>query len=134
MTTEAANKVRSPAEIARSRRSAEDSAVLTLRGWTAAATPRPRTTAELSGKYLPGLIANSPLTHSSHTATAFGLTKREREVLELLPTGNTNATIGRTLFISAKTVAIHVSAVLRKLQADNRTHAVVIAIQAGLFE
>ncbi len=49
-----------------------------------------------------------------------GLTPREREVLELICAGHTNAQIAAKLFISAKTVDHHVSAVLAKLDAPTR--------------
>ena len=50
----------------------------------------------------------------------FGLTRREREVLDLICAGHTNAEIAAKLFISAKTVDHHVSAVLAKLDAPTR--------------
>jgi DNA-binding CsgD family transcriptional regulator len=52
-----------------------------------------------------------------------GLTRREREVLDLIRAGMTNAQIGTALFISPKTVDHHVSAVLAKLGAPNRAAA-----------
>jgi DNA-binding NarL/FixJ family response regulator len=58
-----------------------------------------------------------------------GLTRREREVLELLTRGHSDADIAATLHISAKTVGAHVSSILTKLRVDNRTHAAVHARQ-----
>jgi len=55
---------------------------------------------------------------------AAGLTRREQEVLEALATGATNATIAQALHLSERTVGHHVSAILRKLDAPNRTAAV----------
>lgn len=60
------------------------------------------------------------------------LTEREREVLELLARGRTNAEIGRQLMISAKTVRNHVSNVFAKLQVSDRTQAIIRARGAGL--
>ncbi|MFC7788174.1 helix-turn-helix transcriptional regulator [Microbacterium sp. MAHUQ-60] len=51
------------------------------------------------------------------------LTERERQVLELLAEGLSNRQIGERLFISVKTVSVHVSAVLRKLGVSTRTEA-----------
>lgn len=56
-----------------------------------------------------------------------GLTEREREVLGQLATGATNRQIAGVLFISEKTVSVHVSNILAKLGAANRTEAAAIA-------
>jgi DNA-binding NarL/FixJ family response regulator len=56
----------------------------------------------------------------------------EREVLELIAAGLTNATIAERLSLSLKTVRNHVSAVLGKLQVVTRTEAIVRAREAGL--
>ena len=62
-----------------------------------------------------------------------GLTRREREVLEEICAGQTNAAIAAKLFISAKTVDHHVSAVLAKLGAPNRNAAASQAAKLGLL-
>ena len=62
-----------------------------------------------------------------------GLTRREREILEGICAGQTNAEIGARLFISAKTVDHHVSAVLAKLGAPNRNAAAAKAAELGLI-
>ncbi|WP_447911780.1 helix-turn-helix transcriptional regulator [Microbacterium phyllosphaerae] len=54
------------------------------------------------------------------------LTARERQVLALIVEGLSNRQIGERLFISAKTVSVHVSAVLRKLGVSTRTEAAVL--------
>lgn len=54
------------------------------------------------------------------------LTARERQVLELIAEGLSNRQIGERLFISVKTVSVHVSAVLRKLGVGSRTEAAVL--------
>jgi DNA-binding CsgD family transcriptional regulator/tetratricopeptide (TPR) repeat protein len=61
-----------------------------------------------------------------------GLTRREREVLDLICAGCTNAEIAGRLFISAKTVDHHVSAVLGKLGAPTRGAAAAEAARLGL--
>ena len=65
-------------------------------------------------------------------AHPLGLTRREREVLELICAGYSNAEIAGKLFISAKTVDHHVSAVLGKLDAPNRGAAASRASRLGL--
>jgi DNA-binding CsgD family transcriptional regulator/tetratricopeptide (TPR) repeat protein len=60
------------------------------------------------------------------------LTRREREVLDLICDGRTNAQIAARLFISAKTVDHHVSAVLAKLGTPNREVAASQAVALGL--
>jgi DNA-binding CsgD family transcriptional regulator/tetratricopeptide (TPR) repeat protein len=64
--------------------------------------------------------------------SAHGLTERELEVLRLLTVGSTNRQVARTLFISEKTVSIHVSRILAKLGAANRGEAAAIAHRLGL--
>ena len=61
-----------------------------------------------------------------------GPTRREREVLDLICAGHTNAEIAAKLFISAKTVDHHVSAVLAKLDAPTRDVAASYAARLGL--
>jgi NarL family two-component system response regulator LiaR len=62
------------------------------------------------------------------------LTPREREVLALLAEGLTNKEIGTRLFLSLGTVRLHVTNVLRKMDAPNRTTAAMLAVQHGLME
>lgn len=59
------------------------------------------------------------------------LTDREIEVLEMMAKGNNNRTIGEKLFISEKTVKNHVSSILKKLEVNDRTQAVIYAIKKG---
>jgi DNA-binding CsgD family transcriptional regulator len=62
-----------------------------------------------------------------------GLTPRQREVLVLLVAGLTNSEIAERLFVSAKTVDHHVSAILMKLEASSRQEAAKIAVEGGLL-
>jgi DNA-binding CsgD family transcriptional regulator len=67
-------------------------------------------------------------------ATASTLTEREEEVLGLVAQGLSNRQIGERLFISTKTVSVHVSNLLAKLGASGRAEAVSLAHQRGLLE
>ena len=60
------------------------------------------------------------------------LSAREREVLSLLARGETNKEIAQHLGITESTVKCHVSVILMRLQATDRTQAVVTALQRGL--
>ena len=62
------------------------------------------------------------------------LTPRELEVLELLTRGRKNAEIADSLFISERTVKFHVSSILAKLGAENRTEAARVAVRRRLIE
>ena len=67
------------------------------------------------------------------TAGAFPeLTERERQVLELIAQGFSNADIGRELTISIKTARNHVSNIFSKLQVVDRAQAIIRAREAGL--
>ena len=56
------------------------------------------------------------------------LTKREVAILKLIRQGYENYEIGQIIFISSHTVKAHISAIMRKLNARNRTNAVYIAM------
>jgi DNA-binding NarL/FixJ family response regulator len=62
-----------------------------------------------------------------------GLTEREAEVLRLMSTGMSNTEIGEKLFVSVQTVKTHVGNVLAKLQARDRTQAVITAYESGFI-
>ena len=60
------------------------------------------------------------------------LTRREREVLQLVVEGFANKQIARRLRITEKTVKTHVSSILQKRGVPDRTAAAVLAIRQGL--
>ena len=62
------------------------------------------------------------------------LTPREEDVLKLLVEGLSNKEIGQRLSLTEGTVKNHVSVIIGKLQANDRTHAVVTALRRGLVE
>lgn len=65
---------------------------------------------------------------------AEGLSGRELEVLRLVAEGNSNKMVGQHLAIKEETVKAHVSTVLAKLGARDRTHAVTLARRRGMLE
>ena len=67
-------------------------------------------------------------------ATEDDLSLREIEVLRLVAAGNGNRTIAEKLSITEETVKNHVTHILSKLGANDRTHAVTIAIKRGFID
>jgi two-component system response regulator DesR len=65
--------------------------------------------------------------------TAVALSRRERQVLELIAAGSTNAQIAGALCLSTDTIKEHASRLYRKLRARNRTDAVQRALRLGLL-
>ena len=59
------------------------------------------------------------------------LTKRETQILTYIAEGNSNKEVARILSISEQTIKNHVSAILRKLNVNDRAHAVALALQSG---
>ena len=92
------------------------------------------------GTYLPAqALADlqagaSPPRPDSQALTAAALTPRQRDVLRCLMQGQPNKLIARELGLTEGTVKIHIAAILRALQARNRTEAVVVARRLGLGE
>jgi DNA-binding CsgD family transcriptional regulator/tetratricopeptide (TPR) repeat protein len=76
--------------------------------------------------------AFAPEDGSDRPREAFGLSRREREVLALIAEGRTNREIGERLFISQKTVGVHVGNILAKLGASGRVEAAMVAIRLEL--
>jgi len=81
-----------------------------------------RVLGQLPDKSLMPLTVNSP---------AAPLTPRELEVLSYVARGNGNKRIATTLNVSEQTIKNHITSVLRKLGANDRTHAVVMAMCHG---
>lgn len=72
-------------------------------------------------------------TLASNQINDSGLTAREMDVLTLMAGGSSNADISAALYISLSTVKTHISALMRKLDATNRTSAVKLARDKGLL-
>ncbi|MBE7551837.1 MAG: response regulator transcription factor [Anaerolineales bacterium] len=89
------------------------------------------------GSLLQPVVASKLLwqvSHQSQASQAETLTPRELEVLRLLAQGLQNKEIAAELVISERTVKFHVSSIMGKLGAGNRTEAVTLAAQQGLIE
>ena len=67
-------------------------------------------------------------------ATEDDLTSREIDVLRLIAAGNANKEIAAQLSIAEDTVKSHVTNILAKLGANDRTHAVTIGLKRGIIE
>jgi len=92
----------------------------------------PRSAADHDGQSeLIRAVAGDPST-ATHRPDTFGLSGREREVLALVAQGRTNREIGERLFISQKTVGVHVGNILSKLAVSGRVEAATVAIRLGL--
>jgi DNA-binding NarL/FixJ family response regulator len=88
------------------------------------------------GSLLEPVVASKLMNHMTQVMEEQpeSLTDREIEVLGLLANGNTNRDIAGQLFITERTVKFHVSSILGKLGAGNRTEAVRLAAQRGLVK
>lgn len=82
------------------------------------------------GRRIPPEIATGIAEH----ATADALTAREVDVLRSVARGNANKRVASGLGISEDTVKAHMKSILAKLQANDRTHAVTIALKRGIID
>jgi len=80
------------------------------------------------GRFLPPPVARALASRVPDSE----LSAREREVLQLMVGGNSNKQIASVLGITEATVKSHVSTILQRLAVDDRTQAVVTALQRGL--
>jgi len=74
----------------------------------------------------------APVGEPGRSGDTFGLSSREREVLALISQGRTNREVGERLFISQKTVGVHVGNILAKLGVSGRVEAAAVAIRLGM--
>jgi DNA-binding NarL/FixJ family response regulator len=81
-------------------------------------------------KRIPPEIAAQLADHAADDS----LTTREIDVLRLIATGLANKIVADELDITEETVKGHVKNILSKLDANDRTHAVTIAIKRGIIE
>lgn len=91
--------------------------------------------ASQGGSLLQPVVASKLLQHVAGAISGLPpLTPRELEVLHLLAEGKTNKEIAAMLSITQRTAKFHVSSILRKLGATNRTEALASATRLGLIE
>lgn len=81
-------------------------------------------------KRIPAEIAVDIAEHHSDDA----LTERELEVLRAVSAGNANKMVAKLLNVSEETIKAHMRSILLKLGANDRTHAVTIALKRGIIE
>ncbi len=79
---------------------------------------------------MPPEIAVELVEHRSEDA----LSEREIEVLRQLASGNSNKMIADNLRLSEETIKAHMRSILSKLSANDRTHALAIALKRGIIE
>ncbi len=91
------------------------------------------------------MMAEFPATGSTHNSNVLTatqtqqvvespLTKREREILQLVADGHSTTEIARELFISAKTVKNHLASIYAKLDSRDRTQAVLSGMRLGIVQ
>ena len=81
-------------------------------------------------KKIPAEIAVEMAQHHSDDA----LTEREIQVLREVAAGNANKMVAQLLHVSEETIKAHMKSILSKLGANDRTHAVTIAVRRGIIE
>jgi two-component system, NarL family, response regulator len=87
-------------------------------------------TVQAGRKRIPPEIAVQIAEHASDSV----LTRRETEVLQLVACGNPNKLVADKLSVTEDTIKMHVKNILSKLGANDRTHAVTIAVKRGIME
>lgn len=85
------------------------------------------------GSLLQPVVASRLMNRLSEASDAEELSARELDVLRLVAQGKQNKEIAADLFITERTVKFHISSILSKLAAGNRTEAVTIALQHGII-
>ncbi len=113
------------------------------RGYLVKGAAQDEVTRAISAVHAGGVVFGASLAHrigelltAPRAATGSAefpmLTDREREVLDLVAAGRTNAQIASALFLAPKTVRNNVSSILSKLQATDRAEVIIRARDAGL--
>ncbi len=85
----------------------------------------------ISPEFAHALLEEAVIQQKAETAT---LSEREMEVLQLLADGLSTPEIANHLFISQKTVKNHLASIYEKIDARDRTHAVIRAVKMGIIK
>jgi DNA-binding CsgD family transcriptional regulator len=101
-------------------------------GWVAVGPGRPRVSAVGRSELAQAIEQRVIAVLRKRPADAYGLSPREQEVLDILAEGRTDRDIASRLFISERTVHVHVRRILAKLGVSSRTEAAGVAIRQGL--
>lgn len=87
----------------------------------------------MGDKYIPHDFLGAPEPASARARMAEVLTERELQILESLVRGLSNTEIAHELNLQEVTTRLHIKTLCRKIEAKNRTQAVILAQEAGLF-
>jgi DNA-binding NarL/FixJ family response regulator len=88
----------------------------------------------ISPEIATSMMAQFPAFDDDPAGVESPLTKRELEILQLVADGHSTVEIARTLFISAKTVKNHLASIYSKLDARDRTQAVLSGMRMGIVQ
>jgi two-component system, NarL family, response regulator LiaR len=86
----------------------------------------------VAGKLFSHISQPTPVTNN--TSFAENLSSRERQILQLIANGNTNADIAERLYLSEGTVRNYVSSIFAKINVSDRTQAAVLALRHGIAD
>ena len=95
-------------------------------------TPHELTTVAEGGTYVDPRLHPALLSRRA-TQTQKSLSKREREIMDLLAQGLTGEQVAERLFLSPETIKTHIRNAMSKLEANTRVHAIAIALREGFI-
>jgi len=105
-----------------------------VRGYVSKAAPRAELIRAIRQAHAGASVAPGPVAAGAEHAAEGSLTPREVQVLRLVARGSRNRQVAAQLAIAVETVRMHMKNILDKLAANDRTHAVTIALTRGLLQ